>query len=130
MSVPVSDRIPILDIGAFLAGEAGARERLGRDVAKAAGDTGFMVVVNHGVPRALIDECFAAARQFFDRDEAYKLALKAGNLNIGYLPYPPRTQPAGTDAMAPKPSLNETFISSTICRRTILVLSPVTRSMA
>lgn len=68
-----------------------------------------MVVVNHGVPRTLIDECFAAARQFFDRDEAYKLALKAGNLNIGYLPYPPRTQPAGTDAMAPKPSLNETF---------------------
>lgn len=109
MTVPVSDRIPVLDIGAYLAGEPGARARLGHEVAKAAGDTGFMVVVNHGIPRASIDACFAAAATFFDRDEAYKLVLKAGNLNIGYLPLPPRIPPAGADVMAPKPSLNEAF---------------------
>jgi len=81
------DRIPVLDIGAYRAGVAGARDSLARIVAETCEDTGFLVIANHGIDPALIDGCFAAAAAFFDLPEAAKLPLKVGELNIGYLPY-------------------------------------------
>ena len=109
MSAPISDRIPVLDIGPYLAGESGARERLGRDIAKTAADTGFLVIVNHGIAQSLIDGCFAAAAAFFDRDEAFKMALKVGNLNIGYLPYGAQIVRTSKINMNTKPNLSESF---------------------
>jgi len=109
MSAPVSDRIPVLDIGPYLAGEPGARERLGHDIAKTAADTGFLVIVNHGISQRLIDDCFAAAAAFFDRPEAYKLALKVGDLNIGYLPYGAQIVRTSKINVNTKPNLSESF---------------------
>ena len=109
MSAPVSDRIPILDIGPYLAGEPGASERLGRDIAKTAADTGFLVIVNHGIPQSLIDGCFAAASAFFDRDEAFKMPLKVGDLNIGYLPYGAQIVRTSKINVNTKPNLSESF---------------------
>jgi isopenicillin N synthase-like dioxygenase len=109
MSAPVSDRIPVLDIGPYLAGETGARERLGRDIAKTAADTGFLVIVNHGIPQSLIDGCFAAASAFFDREEAFKVALKVGDLNIGYLPYGAQIVRTSKINVNTKPNLSESF---------------------
>jgi non-haem dioxygenase in morphine synthesis N-terminal len=43
-------RIPVLDIGAYLAGEVGAAAPLARAIARTCEDTGFLVVANHGVP--------------------------------------------------------------------------------
>src|SRR5437764_7336468 len=40
-------RIPVLDIGPFLAGEPDAAAPLARAVARACEDTGFLVVANH-----------------------------------------------------------------------------------
>ena len=80
-------RIPVLDIGAYLADEAGAAVPLARAIAQACEDTGFLVVANHGVPQQLVDDTFAVAQQFFRRPEADKLALKVGKYNIGYLPF-------------------------------------------
>ena len=80
-------RIPVLDVGAFLAGEAGAAAPLARAIARTCEDTGFLVVANHGVPQHLIDDTFAVAQQFFARPEEAKLALKVGKYNIGYLPF-------------------------------------------
>src|SRR5436190_12481846 len=80
-------RIPVLDIGPYLAGEAGAAAPLARAIARTCEDTGFLVVANHGVAQNLPDRLFAAAAQFFARTEADKLALKVGELNIGYLPF-------------------------------------------
>src|SRR5262245_63456467 len=82
-----SGRIPVLDIGAFLAGEAGAAAPLARAIARTCEDTGFLVVANHGVPQRLVDDTFAVAEQFFARPEGDKLALKVGKYNIGYLPF-------------------------------------------
>src|SRR6185369_10359687 len=42
-------RIPVLDIGAYLAGEAGSAAPLARAIARTCEDTGFLVVANHGV---------------------------------------------------------------------------------
>ena len=109
MTAPVSDRIPVLDIGPYLAGEPGARARLGRDIAKTAADTGFLVIVNHGIPQHLIDGCFAAASTFFDRPEAFKVALKVGDLNIGYLPYGAQIVRTSKINVNTKPNLSESF---------------------
>jgi isopenicillin N synthase-like dioxygenase len=80
-------RIPVLDIGPYLAGEAGAAASLARAVARTCEDTGFLVVANHGIPPHLVEDTFAVATQFFARPEADKLALKIGKYNIGYLPF-------------------------------------------
>src|SRR5215475_14317647 len=77
-------RIPVLDMGAYLAGEAAP---LARAIARTCEDTGFLVVANHGVPQQLVDDTFAAAEEFFARPEPDKLALKVGKYNIGYLPF-------------------------------------------
>src|SRR6476620_510992 len=84
---PAPGRIPVLDIGAYLAGEAGAEAPLARAIARTCEDTGFLVVANHGVPQQLVDGTFAVAQQFFARPEPGKLALKVGKYNIGYLPF-------------------------------------------
>jgi isopenicillin N synthase-like dioxygenase len=80
-------RIPVLDIGPYLAGEAGAAARLARAIARTFQDTGFLVIANHGVPPRLIEDTFAVAAQFFARPAADKLALSIGEYNIGYLPF-------------------------------------------
>src|ERR1700682_1756653 len=80
-------RIPLLDIGPYLHGEPGARAALARAVERTCRDTGFLVIANHGIDRRLVDGTFAAAEAFFDLPIERKLALKVGDLNIGYLPY-------------------------------------------
>jgi len=80
-------RIPVLDIGPYLAGDPAAAAPLARAIARTCEDTGFLVVANHGVPPGLIGDTFAAAAQFFARPEAEKLAFKIGMYNIGYLPF-------------------------------------------
>ncbi len=87
MSLAAQGRIPVLDIGAYLAGEAGAAAPLACALARTCEDTGFLVVANHGVPQPLVDDTFAVAQQFFARPEGDKLALKVGKYNIGYLPF-------------------------------------------
>jgi isopenicillin N synthase-like dioxygenase len=110
---PVSDRIPVLDIGDYLAGRPGARAALSEQIAKACHDTGFMVIRNHGIDQALIDGCFAAAAAFFDRDEAYKTAYKVGDLNIGYLPYGAQIVRTSKINVNTKPNLSESFYITT-----------------
>src|SRR5512146_2512383 len=79
-------RIPVLDIGPFLAGERGALAELARHVARSCQDTGFLVLANHGVPAALSEGCFQAATDVFALPMEQKLALKVGDINVGYLP--------------------------------------------
>src|SRR5262245_19316820 len=80
-------RIPVLDLGEYLAGAPGAAAPLARAIARACEDTGFLVVANHSVPQQLVDDTFAVAQEFFARPEPEKLALKIGRYNIGYLPF-------------------------------------------
>jgi isopenicillin N synthase-like dioxygenase len=60
-----------------------------RVIARTCGDTGFLVIANHGISPQLISDTFAAAAGFFARPEADKL-VKVGQYNIGYLPVGPR----------------------------------------
>ena len=58
-------RIPVFDIGAYLAGEAGAAAPLARAIARTCEDTGFLVVANHGVAQHLVDATFAVRNPTF-----------------------------------------------------------------
>src|SRR6266853_2802763 len=107
----VSDqgRIPVLDIGPFLAGKPDAAAPLARAVVRTCEDTGFLVVANHGVPQRLVDDTFAAAAQFFARPEANKLALKIGQYNIGYLPFGGQVVRHSPVNKNTKPNFSESF---------------------
>jgi isopenicillin N synthase-like dioxygenase len=107
----VSDqgRIPVLDIGPFLAGEPDAKAPLARAVARTCEDTGFLVVANHGVPQRLVDDTFAVAAQFFARPERDKLALKVGQYNIGYLPFGGQVVRHSPVNKNTKPNFSESF---------------------
>ena len=103
------DRIPVLDIGPYLAGDPAAAAPLARAVARTCEDTGFLVIANHGVPPRLAADTFAVAAQFFARPEADKLALKIGRYNIGYLPFGGqvvRHSPVNNNT---KPNFSESF---------------------
>src|SRR6267142_1166892 len=102
-------RIPVLDIGAYLAGEAGAAAPLACAIARTCEDTGFLVVANHGVPQHLVDDTFAVAQQFFARPEAEKLALKVGKYNIGYLPFGGQVVRHSPVNRNTKPNFSESF---------------------
>ena len=70
-------RIPVLDIGAYLAGEAGAAAPLARAIARTCEDTGFLVVANHGVPQHLVDDTFTVAQEFFAQSPGSQLPVGA-----------------------------------------------------
>jgi len=109
---PASDatgRIPLLDIGPYLAGEPGARAALARAIETTCRDTGFLVIANHGIDQALIDATFAAAAAFFDRPTEFKMALKVGDLNIGYLPYGAQIVRTSKVHVNTQPNLSESF---------------------
>jgi isopenicillin N synthase-like dioxygenase len=103
------DRIPLLDIGPYLAGEPGARAALARAVDKTCRDTGFLVIANHGIGQDLIDATFAAAASFFDLPEDRKQALKIGDLNIGYLPYGAQIVRTSKIHVNKQPNFSESF---------------------
>jgi isopenicillin N synthase-like dioxygenase len=102
-------RIPVLDIGPYLAGEAGAAAVLARAIARTCADTGFLVIANHGIPPRLVRETFAAAEQFFALPEIDKLALKIGKYNIGYLPFGGQVVRHSPVNRNTKPNFSESF---------------------
>src|SRR5438034_519016 len=102
-------RIPVLDIGAYLAGEAGTAALQARTIARTCEDTGFLVVANHGVPQHLVDDTFAVAQQFFARPEGDKLALKIGKYNIGYLSFGGQVVRHSPVNKNTKPNFSESF---------------------
>lgn len=102
-------RIPVLDVGPFLAGKPGARAHLAEQIARTCEDTGFLVITNHSIEQALLDGAFAAASDFFDLEMPRKLALKVGDLNIGYLPYGAQVIRTSKVNLNTKPNLSESF---------------------
>ncbi len=80
--------LPIVDLGPFLAGDAGAKAETARAFARAFEGTGFAVIVNHDVPQTLSDGLYAAMTGFFDQPLAAKAAFTPPEKakGRGYLP--------------------------------------------
>ncbi|MBV1799955.1 isopenicillin N synthase family oxygenase [Siccirubricoccus sp. G192] len=103
----MADVIPVLDLAPLLADEAGAQERLGAELRRAFTEVGFYFVRNHGVPDALVEAAFAAARRFHDQPLDAKLAMPFNEHNIGYLPMRGATTRLNSLGTVYKPNANE-----------------------
>jgi len=80
-------RVPVIDISAFQVGAPATRASLARLVDDTFTESGFMVIVGHGIPDAVIQEAKTAARRFFAQDEDEKLRWqRLGDRSHGYFP--------------------------------------------
>jgi isopenicillin N synthase-like dioxygenase len=87
-------RIPVIDLGPYRAGEEGALARTAAALGAASENIGFYFIANHGVPQALIDRVFAEAERFHHLPLERKMAVRALDQPIGYLPVGGQTQRA------------------------------------
>src|SRR5258705_3731845 len=101
--------IPVVDLGPYLTGRPGAAAATAAEVGRALQDVGFLVVVNHGIPQALVDDTFAEARRFHAQPMDAKLARRMNEHNNGYMAlgrYAVWTSDVNAND---KPDLNEAF---------------------
>ncbi|MEZ5666001.1 MAG: 2-oxoglutarate and iron-dependent oxygenase domain-containing protein [Alphaproteobacteria bacterium] len=71
------DTIPLIDFGPFLDGGAVERRAVAAAIGQACETVGFLYLVNHGVPQALIDAAFAENRRFFAQPMAERMRTAA-----------------------------------------------------
>jgi len=95
--------IPTIDIAALFAGTPAERTAVAAAMGQAAETYGFMKLVNHGVPQAVIADTFAAAVDFFGQSDAAKLPYQERRTNRGFQPMFDNAKPGQ------KPSAQEAF---------------------
>ena len=72
--------IPTVDFQLALSELEQDRETFVQDVGNALKDIGFFALINHGIPRSLIDETYRQCDAFFDLDEATKRTYLQPNI--------------------------------------------------
>jgi isopenicillin N synthase-like dioxygenase len=68
----MTDRIPAIDIGPFLAGDLAGRQRVAAAVRRACEEIGFLVISGHGIPQAVIDTLVERGFAFYDQPAGVK----------------------------------------------------------
>ena len=79
----MTDLVPTIDLAPFRLGGAAERLAVARQVGRACEEIGFLLVGGHGVPEALIDGTYAAARAFFDLPREEKARIRRPGPAIG-----------------------------------------------
>ena len=80
-------RIPVFDLSRLRAPNGGERRDAAAALYDACADIGFVSVIDHGVPRRLIDRVRDAVKRYFSRPEALRLAEQITRANYrGYIP--------------------------------------------
>jgi len=64
--------IPTVDLSKFVYGTAAEKAQFVQDLGKAFHEVGFVAVVNHGIPKSLVDGFFNASKAYFTLPEAVK----------------------------------------------------------
>lgn len=74
--------IPLVDLSSFVNGDGGQQQAFVDKLGRAFHEIGFVGVTGHGIPKKLIDDFYAAAKEFFalpvDEKRKYELAGMAG----------------------------------------------------
>jgi len=101
-----ADHIPVIDFSDAWSPELARREAVAWEIHKACRDVGFFYLAGHGVPQALIDAQFDAARDFFalPKDTKEAIAISKSRSGFGYEPMSGQTLDTGTP-----PDLKEGF---------------------
>lgn len=78
--------IPVIDIGPSFSPALRDRQTVAHQVHAACRDTGFFYVSNHNLPAGLVDDMFAASREFFARpmDDKMECSVKKSPAYRGY----------------------------------------------
>ncbi len=101
--------IPLVDLEPWFSGTDDDRVELAAEVDAHLQRLGFLVLVNHRVPRALIDECRNRAREFFHQGAATKHDVAmTGDAYRGWVG-PGLESNAATYGIDTPPDLKETF---------------------
>ncbi|PPR61648.1 MAG: 2-oxoglutarate-dependent ethylene/succinate-forming enzyme [Alphaproteobacteria bacterium MarineAlpha4_Bin2] len=80
----MTDEIPLIDLAPLADGLDGAKA-LAPALNRALEEVGFLIIVNHGVPRDLIENTFVEAKRFHNQPMAAKRALLMNEHNNGYM---------------------------------------------
>lgn len=109
--------VPVVDMGAFLQGGQGERRTAARAFGHALETAGFVTLVNHGVPPALVRGTYDSARAFFALPEAAKRRYTAPEpaKGRGYLPMRMESVAATLNGETP-PDLCEALVFASIQR--------------
>src|SRR5580658_5750283 len=99
--------IPVIDLGPHLAGEPGALDHTAEQLRFALTEIGFYAIVNHGVPRALINGVYTEVARFHAQPLDKKLAIKLDKHNVGYLPMMGDTLRTSVVEAGTKPKFSE-----------------------
>ena len=99
--------IPTLDCQYVSAGVEGAVDALADELRIALEQVGFYCLVGHGVAPSLIDQAFAATRAFHALPLPAKMALKANEHNVGYMPVNGYVSRSSRISTSSKPNLVE-----------------------
>jgi isopenicillin N synthase-like dioxygenase len=99
--------IPVIDLGAYLAGEPGALDRTAEDLRFALTKIGFYFIVNHGVPMELVRRAYAEVARFHAQPLERKMQVRIDRHNVGYLPMKGDTLRTSVVQTVTKPNLNE-----------------------
>lgn len=81
-----AERVPILDLTAYLRGDAGAREQAAADLRHIQENLGFYYIINHGVPADLIERSFEKVAAFFAQPEDEKRKILVNRHQLGFVP--------------------------------------------
>ena len=101
--------IPTIDLGPYLRGRPGGLAATAAQLRDALEGVGFFIIVNHDVPRDLVDRTFAEARRFHAQPYDAKMRLRMNEHNNGYMAmgrYAVWTSDVNAND---KPDLNEAF---------------------
>ncbi|NLE82021.1 MAG: isopenicillin N synthase family oxygenase [Rhodococcus sp.] len=98
--------IPVVDLAGSFSPDPAARKAVAWEIHKAARDTGFFYIENHGVPQAVLDSLLETAATFFALPLEDKLAadIKNSTCYRGYEPLAAQTLDEGS-----KPDNKEGF---------------------
>jgi isopenicillin N synthase-like dioxygenase len=101
---------PELDLGVFEAATGKVRDARGAQIDQICGETGFLAIVGHGVPPAVIDAIWAQTTTFFDRsiDEKFKARAPYPGYHYGYIG-PKSEALAKSKGVETPPDLKESF---------------------
>jgi len=109
-SLATSDHaIPLIDLAPLADGGLSGARKIVPALRHALEEIGFLMIFNHGVPQALIDQTFAQAKRFHDQSMETKQAVLMNAHNNGYMAmgrYNVRTSRASEEAL---PDMNEAF---------------------
>jgi len=82
------DSIPVIDLGPFLKGDAGAKEKVAEEIGHACRHVGFFYIKNHGIAEPVIDELMKQTLRFFRQPLEIKKKVDANFIqrHRGYIP--------------------------------------------